>query len=423
MCLRGDNMQTMKDSGIEWIGQIPSDWEIIKLKHIATIETGGTPPRNNSENYDESGIDWVKPNNITDAHTITDSKEKISERGLLNLPLIPAGGIAVNCIGTVGKCGLIKKPSVTNQQINSVVFNEDYDNRFGLYCTILAKQEYEANSNKVVVGILNKVQQSNIYYSKTTSKKMLAIADYLDKKCGEIDFVIEGKKKTIEKLRAYRQSLIFECVTKGLDKTAPMKDSGIEWIGNIPSHWGQCKLKYIASLMLCKDNSKNKDYLGLENVESNTAKYIASDAQLKESEGLIVSKNDVLFGKLRPYLGKVYLSDKNYICSSEFLVLKSIKLIPAMLKYFFLTANFINLVDSSTYGTKMPRASWEFIGNIELCLSPSFIEQQQIAGYLDKKCKMIDNIIESSEKIIEKLADYKNSLIYECVTGKREIAK
>ena len=131
-------------------------------------------------------------------------------------------------------------------------------------------------------------------------------------------------------------------------------------------------------------------------------------------------KGDILFAKLRPYLAKAIIADLDGICSSEFLVLKEYQGISSFLLRILLSHWFINLVNSSTYGTKMPRANWEFIGNILIPLPPKS-EQQAIADYLDDKCGKIDGIIQAKQQQLEILQQYKKAVIFEYVTGKKEV--
>ena len=252
--------------------------------------------------------------------------------------------------------------------------------------------------------------------------EQLSIATYLDQKCSKIDELITLQEEMITKLQSYKQSVITEAVTKGLDKNVPLKDSGIEWIGNIPEHWEVKRLKNVCSQINIKENSKKNSlpYIGLENIESGSGRYIDTTSEV---EGMANRfwKNNVLFGKLRPYLSKVYLAEKGGICSTEFIVYDTKSNNCRFIHKLLLSQAFIDVVNSSTYGAKMPRANSEFINNIYVQIPP-LSEQQSIANYLDKKCSEIDELISIKQQKIEKLKDYKKSLIFECVTGKRKVS-
>ncbi|GMO25052.1 MAG: hypothetical protein Pg6A_12280 [Termitinemataceae bacterium] len=195
-----------------------------------------------------------------------------------------------------------------------------------------------------------------------------------------------------------------------------MKPGGIDWIGDIPTEWKTKKLRYATTLRSeIGFFSEGDTYIGLENIESSSGKYIQTESEYNEGFYDIVKKGDVLFGKLRPYLEKVYISEIDGFCTGEFLNFKRFEGSKRYLYYFLLSPGFIEIVNASTYGAKMPRAEWDFIKNLKLPLPPP-AEQQAIAAFLDAQCGQIDNIIAEMERQIEILKQYKTSLITETVT-------
>lgn len=197
---------------------------------------------------------------------------------------------------------------------------------------------------------------------------------------------------------------------------AEMKDSGIEWIGEIPAHWEICKIKYVVTQETLRAEN-NDGYIGLENVESWSGKIIDKHDENVVIEGasLAVSPNDILFGKLRPYLAKCVIAEKSGCCSTEFIVMRPHSIEGRFLKYVMLTPQFIDMVNMSTYGAKMPRANWDFIENALLAM-PSRDEQATIAAHLDTQCAKIDEIIAQAKASIEDYKQWKASTIYEAVT-------
>jgi len=156
-----------------------------------------------------------------------------------------------------------------------------------------------------------------------------------------------------------------------------MKDSGISWIGQIPSDWVIKKLKFSTFHRTQKSPKNSKlPYVGLENVEPATGKLLSVNDEMEESDAKKFKKHDVLFGKLRPYLAKVILSDFAGRCTGEFLILKGREYHPKFLQFLLLSDGFIKIVDSSTYGAKMPRAEWEFIGNMKLPIPPLNVQKK-----------------------------------------------
>lgn len=207
-------------------------------------------------------------------------------------------------------------------------------------------------------------------------------------------------------------------------KSRKMKDSGIPWIGEIPEGWDVRRLKRAGSIIVDKcmpDDSGAGDglmYLGLEHVESQTGHLVSDYEPIRDFVGDAIrfDKGNVLFGKLRPYLAKCWLADTEGKCSSEFFVLKpDDQCIGKYLNWMMLSNRFIDLVDGSTFGVKMPRAEWSFVGNIHMPI-PSSEEQERIAAYLDGKCGEIDRVIAAKERQNELLQAQRAALISETVT-------
>lgn len=197
-----------------------------------------------------------------------------------------------------------------------------------------------------------------------------------------------------------------------------LDSSGVSWLQKKPSHWRIKRLKFSTDLINKKVSVEDSPlpYLGLEHIESWTGRKV--EGEISNSEGLASSfvVGDVLFGKLRPYLAKVHLAQQDGLISSEALVIRSKDELDAeFLKYYMLSRDFINIVDSSTYGSKMPRASWDFIGNLPVLL-PDVEEQKVIARFLDFKTAQIDALISKKKELLDKLAEKRTALISHAVT-------
>lgn len=414
-------MKNFKDSGIEWLGEIPEHWEVVKIKHISEVITGKTP----TLDFEWGGnMLFVTPTDCDlDKKYISSSLRKLSQKGIKNFNslIIPKNSILVTCIASIGKVVINPEKVVTNQQINSVIPNLGLVSPDFIFYQLLVTMPFAERyfCGYSILPILNKSEFSNIKIPLPPLKEQQQIANFLDEKCEKIKNFIEKKEKLITLLKEQKQALINEAITKGLDKNVNFKDSGIEWLGEIPQHWDILKLKYIAYLRNQKSN--NIDFrIGLENIESKTGKFIPSSEVVFEEDGIGFEKGDILFGKLRPYLAKVFLADRSGICVSEFLVLKIKSESNKFIKFLMLSSLFIDIVDSSTYGTKMPRANWEFIGNLKIPLPP-LEEQEQIAQFLDSEISKIDAIIEKTKKQIELIKEYKITLINQAVCGRIDL--
>lgn len=188
--------------------------------------------------------------------------------------------------------------------------------------------------------------------------------------------------------------------------------------GEIPHGWNEKRLKYAANVVVEKPHNSKREvpYIGLEHVESGTGRLLQLDESFdEESSAIMCRTGDVLFGKLRPYLAKCFLAEREFRCSSEFLVFRSSSYNQNYLKYLLMTKEFIDLVNSSTYGAKMPRASWDFIGNIIVPIPPIDV-QKKIANYLDQQTAKLDQIIEKKKRLIELLQEKRQVIITQAVT-------
>lgn len=246
------------------------------------------------------------------------------------------------------------------------------------------------------------------------------IVKYLDYKISKINKFIKSKKREIELLKELKQAEINSAVTKGLNPNAPMKDSGIDWFGEIPKHWEVRRLKKCVKLINEKGSPNGGIYIGLENIVSWTGKYIKTSTPDADGISNQFIKNDILYGKLRPYLAKCIIAEFDGICSSELLVLRDFIGVNSYLQMVLISYDLINYINSSTYGAKMPRASWNFIGNCSIPLPPAD-EQQSIINCLNKKIESLDKLISAIEQKIAFAQEYKTSLISDVVTGKVDV--
>jgi type I restriction enzyme S subunit len=225
------------------------------------------------------------------------------------------------------------------------------------------------------------------------------IVRYLDWKVSQVNRLINAKKKQIGLLQEQKRGIINAAVKEAIGK--------------------QQRLKTLVQDIAEKASPVGQFYIGMENVLSWQGKYIDTGATA-EGDCKRFAKGDILFGKLRPYLAKVYIPEKDGVCSGEFLVLRGFTGFLKYLQYVLLAFDFIMLVDASTYGAKMPRANWGFIGNCEV-LVPSLDEQKQIVEYIEKQCSNIDSLIAALGKEISLLHEYRTRLISDVVTGKLDV--
>ena len=199
----------------------------------------------------------------------------------------------------------------------------------------------------------------------------------------------------------------------------PTKPSGIAWLGEVPDHWEVKRLRFSAPLSNERREVEGEvglPYVGMEQVESWTGRLLPLDEEFTPT-GIsnCMRPGQVLFGKLRPYLAKAWVSDREGLCSTELMVLDTRDYQAVFLRYLILTDGFIKLVDSSTQGAKMPRADWEFVGNISLPLPP-LPEQRAIAAFLDERTSRIDGLIARKTRLVQLLKERRQALITRAVT-------
>ena len=403
----------MKPNGIEWIGDIPDDWEIKKVKRLFSYQKGKNAALLTKEYI---GL-HPGPYPVLSGQTENNGILGFYENYEFDLD---KDSIFVTTVGAKAmSTKLVNKKFSLSQNCALLHKTDEKANIRFLHYALFPMFEWQKSMISLIMQPslrFEDLDKANLPYPPLEIQQK--IADYLDEKCGEIDKTIEKQKESIEKLKAYKQSLISETVTKGLNKSTPLKPTGIDFLGDIPSHWEVKKLKY--GVRLLEEKEKAVRSISLENIESFTGKLIETE-NIYEGEGIAFQPYDILFGKLRPYLAKVYLSTFKGQALGDFYVLRAKQdILPNFLKFVLLSDWFMKIVDSSTYGTKMPRASWDFVASMKI-IFPPIKEQNQIAVYLDKKCTEIDSTINKKQKIIEKLDAYKKSLIFECVTGKRRI--
>lgn len=424
----------MKSSGVEWIGDIPEKWKINKIKHFFKV-LGGATPKSDEESFWDGGIVWITPVDIYEnQNEIKDSLRKITQSGLKSCGahLLPADSIIVSTRAPIGLIAISKVELCTNQGCKSLVPQGNVFSKYLLYyLTTQAKVLNEFGRGTTFLE-LSSFSLSNFKFPYPPLSEQKAIADYLDAKCAKIDAFIAKQKTVVEKLKEYKQSVITEAVTKGLNPAAPMKTSGVEWIGDIPEKWEIRRIKYLIELNPKYNKASNQnDMVSFAPMDCLKQGYMSFvEKEFREvSSYTFFEDNDIIMAKVTPCFenGNIAIAKnlRNNIGfgSSEIYVFRKKKNIDIkFLFYFFQNSIFKSRAVSEMYGTGgLKRVPSDFILNYKLGLPP-LSEQKEIADYLDVKCAEIDDFIAKKQTVIDKLTEYKKSLIYECVTGKRDVA-
>lgn len=429
-------MRQMKDSGVKWIGQIPEDWSLIRFKdkYINRKEIAGK----NSTDYERLALtlNGVIKRPKDDSEGLQpkefDGYQVIHENDFI-FKMIDLQNISTSRVGLSPYVGLVSPAYIR--------FSPRMDNQYNKFVYyFLMSMYYNCVYNNLagngVRSALNATDMGQFVIPYPSIDIQRQIVNFIENKLTKIGALIANQQAQIEKLKEYKQAVITEAVTKGLEKTAPIKDSGIKWIGNIPNHWNVRRTKYVATSII-KGNGITKDDIVIDGdtpcvrygeiySKYNISFRLCQTRTNKSNVSVLQYFNygDILFagtGELVEEIGKniVYLGKQECLAGGDIIVLRH-QQNPAFLNY-ALYATYSQMQKS--YGKaklKVVHISASEIGNIFIAL-PSIIEQQQIADYLDKKCADIDSLISIKQQKIEKLQEYKKSLIYEYVTGKKEV--
>ena len=427
-------MRAMKDSGIKWIGEIPVEWEVRKISHIYdSIGSGTTPKSSYDIYYSEDGHNWLQTGDLND-YKIFQTSKKITDKAIedCNLKYYPKKSLVMAMYGaTIGKLGILEIPTYTNQACCVMNGGTIHHYKYGFY-SLMSSRDYIINL--AFGGGQPNISQDTIRKTKMPIpplSEQQRIATYLDTKCGEIDELIGVQEKFIEELKAYKQSVITEAVTKGLNPNATLKDSGVEWIGEIPEEWEVCRIKNKIQLNPNTDTDLNSDdtvsFMPMQCLRNGVI--IPQEAIYENVKNYThFQDGDVVMAKVTPCFenGNIAVADnlinKNGFGTSEIFVLRSSDSYYNKYLFYYLQTSYIkNTGVSSMTGTGGLKRVNPTILNCSKILFPPFSEQQAIATYLDTKCSQIDSLIALKQTKIDELKAFKKSLIYEYVTGKKTV--
>lgn len=429
-------MRKMKDSGVEWIGDIPESWDAVKLSYLFEIIGSGTTPTSTNSDYYDGEYNWLQTGDLNDKEITTTSKT-ITQKAVddySTLALYNKGTIVMAMYGaTIGKLGILNIDSYTNQACCAMSRPVNIQPKFVYYWLMCNKENIV---NLSMGGGQPNISQGIISTLKITIPKEITkqneIVEYLDKKCAEIDVLIKAKEKANALLKEQRQSIIYEAVTKGLNPDVPMKDSGIDWIGKIPERWNIKRIKHIGTfrngLTYSPDNivSKGEGTLVLRSSNIKEGKLCFDDnvfVECKIPESLKVKKGDILIcsrNGSKDLIGKnaVIDVDGNLSFGAFMMIFRCNN--PSYM-YYILNSNVFAYYLSTFLTSTVNQLTGENFGNMNVVYCEDEHEQSRIVEYLNKKCSELDMLIEANNTTIEKLKEYRKSVIFEAVTGKVEV--
>lgn len=414
-----------KDSGIQWLGEIPSHWEVKRIASLGFFSKGGGFSRNDL--VEEDGLPAILYGDIYTKYNIEASKiiSKVKYEVEKYSVLAHKGDLLMTGSGEtkedIGKTIVLKTDSYIGGDV--IRFSQKgHDSKFLSYFlnSQYAKAfRFRESKGEIIVHIYASALKS-MYISLPPLSEQQAIASYLDTATAKIDEAIAQQQKMIDLLNERKQIIINNAVTKGLNPNAKMKPSGIDWIGEIPEHWEVLPLKRCCSNVRDRAIVRSDFRVALENIEGWTGQYLDTDSEY-EGQGIAFQKDDVLFGKLRPYLAKVYLAPQNGEALGDFWVLRpNQEVVPEYLHNLLLSKGVVDIINSSTYGTKMPRADWQTNSKIQLPIPP-LNEQHVITDTIKKIYSTVLSQINICNTKIAFLQERKQIIINDVVTGKVKV--
>lgn len=410
----------MKDSGVEWIGKMPRHWEQSDIGALYALR--------NTKVSDKE----YPPLSVTKRGILPQLETVAKTNDGDNRKLVRTGDFAINSRSDRrGSCGISTYDGSVSL-INTVLTPRGAMHP-GFYGWLFHTEQFADEFYKWGHGIVDDLwttcwsEMKSIIVPTPPLAEQAAIAAYLDEKCTTIDAIITEAKATIEEYKSWKASVIFETVTKGLNPNAEMKDSGVEWIGEIPKGWNLMPFGKIASIKACLVPPKEYPLLpqiSPDNIEKGSARLLQNYKTVQES-GVIswnhhFYKGQIIYSKVRPTLNKLFLAQFEGLCSADMYPIETTQ-DARYLVYAMLSGYFVQQVAAITANrVKMPKINKQELSKITVLLPP-LLEQASIVSYLDRKCSLIDAIILEKEDLIKELENYKRSLIFEVVTGKRRV--
>lgn len=418
----------MKNSGIEWIGEIPDSWKLVRFKDICVNkkEIAGE----SSENYERLALtlggvikrpkydsDGLQPKEF-------DGYQIICENDFI-FKMIDLQNISTSRVGLSPYCGLVSPAYIRFSSREEGQYNEYvYYFLMSMYYNCV----YNNLGGNGVRSALNATDIGQLVIPFPAIEKQKKIVAFLENAFKKIDNLIEVQQAQIDKLKEYKQSVITEAVTKGLDLTAPMKDSGVEWIGKIPEDWETIRVKQLLNERIERSLTGQEEPLSMsQKVGLVPTRMLDSIPNMASSfiGAKLTYVDDLVFNKLKAHLGVFSVSKYDGLVSPDYAVYYSTgKINLKYLEYLFKTPQCILEFRKRSTGIAvgLTRLYTDGLFAIE-CPFPNHSSQMEIVAYLDDKCAKIDKLIELKQSKIEKLQEYKKSLIYEYVTGKKEVVQ
>lgn len=433
---RWKSYSAYKDSGVEWLGMVPEGWEVFSLRRVAdSVKTGTTPQGAQDYHFDADGYPWYTPSDFSDELHLTTASRNLSPLGVAEVKIFPPNTVMIVGIGaTMGKVGIAQQKSSCNQQINAIEFSPKVNPFFGMYFLATRKTYLHKCGKFTTLPILNQDETKNIIVCLPPLPEQNTITAFLDQQCAQIDSLIEKKQHMLDLLDEKRRAVITQAVTRGLDPTVPMKDSGVEWLGMVPNGWKVGRVAFGYDIMLGKmlqpSPNSEKD-IAVPYYRAMNVQWEKIDSDLKvmwatpeEIRTFSVRQGDLLVcegGEVgRAAIINLPIDEPTIIQNALHRVRAfkdcNVGYLLRLLEHVASADWFSVLCNKST----IAHFTGEKFKALK-CPLPPLPEQQTIADYLDAQCAAMDSQRKNVQKSIELLREYRASIIAHAVTGKIDV--
>ena len=403
--------ETYKESGAAWIGKIPSYWEVGRLKtYLKRTDARNPGGVQVLSLYRDLGI--VPKDSRDDNHNVTSEDTS-------NYKYVEIGDFVVNKMKAwQGSVAVSEYEGIVSPAYYVYKFlNNKFHKRYFHY---LIRSCYKDEFMRLSAGIrigqwdLSSDDLDCTLVLIPPMEEQIVMSEFLDKKIANIDSIIAEAKASIEEYKAWKASIIYEAVTKGLDPNVEMKDSGVDIIGNMPAHWHVCRLKYLCNVMTGNQDTQNADENGIHPFYVRSPIVQRANTYTYEGEGILMAGDGAGAGRVFHHAFGKYAIHQRVYCFHDF------KNINTRYFLYFISELFKKVMDKGSAQSTVPSVRLPMIQDFVFCM-PNTKEQADIVQYLDAKCNKIDEIICEKEALITDLESYKKSLIFEVVTGKRKV--
>lgn len=420
-----------KESGVEWLGEVPRHWAVTQVRRAATrIQTGTTPPTVREDYYTDGGVPWYGPSSFGSELTLTHPVKMVSESAIYDgaARLFAEGSTLIVTIGaTIGKVGYLEAPGSSNQQITAVTPRADLvEARFLALQLKRLEPVLRGIAPNTTIPIIDQQEVACMPVAVPPLFEQRAIATFLDRETAKIDALISKKERLIELLQEKRTAIITRAVTKGLDPNVPVKDSGVEWLPRIPKHWDVKP----NGLFFRERDERGHPELQILNVSIHTRvtirEFCDDKIEQKAEDHSIYKcarKGDIAFNKMRMWQGAVGVAPCDGLVSPDYTVARPIAdLEPEYFGLLFRTSLYKTEINRYSHGIVMDRNRlyWENFKAIK-SPCPPLEEQQRILQWIANRTGPLDELLEKVRDGIKRLHEFRSALISAAVTGKIDV--